>query len=49
MLGFKEIKEIELNCEVNRLMLIFFIFLLRFEGCKLYYYGVVEKLNEMFY
>lgn len=51
MLGFKEIKEIELNCEVNRLMLIYFLFLLSFEGCKLlqYYYGVVENLNEMFY
>lgn len=31
MLGFKEIKEIELNCEVNNVDL--FLFLLSFEGC----------------
>lgn len=45
MLGPKEIKEIEPNCEVNRLMQIHHLLLLSFEGCKLlqYYHGVAEN------
>lgn len=49
MLGPKEIKEIEPNCEVNRLMQIHHLLLLSFEGCKLYYHVVAENSNEMFH